>query len=188
MSNRLMKFGLLSLILAHYGNSEAMTAAGLIAKDSTGIVEKVEISRKVFFGGCPGEETQPLEAWFTSNTTPSQPGYRVTITNQTPSFEVEHRPFASRRYETSDLSEHTFLFPGTRHRTRTLTVANGLNEFGYVIDDGRDVVEAGAFSLEISIVTENIARDPEVVWEWDCFPQTGPIPQCTYRAKLRCPI
>jgi hypothetical protein len=160
---------------------------GLIVTGSGEIAKQLELQRTVYFGGCPGEKVEPVEAWFKSNTLAGSPGSRVTVTNVTPGINGNPFPYTDREYEDADRSEHTFLAPSRRHHGQTLSIVDGVNQFRYSIYRERQVVETGAFELAVSTVTSEVQRDPELVWELVCDPHSGSIPQCMYRATWRCP-
>lgn len=163
--------------------------AGTGLETSFGL-NQATIERTVYEGQCPGETENSVEAFFTSSSTLGAAGRRVVVRNVTASMDSDSIPYTDRAY-TAARSEHTFLALDHKHRVRTLSVAEGLNDFQYEITDRDGAIVKGVFQLNVNVVENRVIRNMECRWEVGC--QSGPIgnppfPVCRNVWTCSCPF
>lgn len=152
-------------------------------------LNRVQFQRTVYVGQCPGEELTPVETFFVSSKTPGGEGRSVIVRNISPAMTSDVLPFIDKKYEGAR-SEHAFLNLDTEHRSRMLSVVDGLNEFQFSIFSGADLIDSGEFLFTTEVVEKQVVRSMECRWEFDCsggFPSGGG-PACRQVWRCACPF
>lgn len=121
-----------------------------------------------YVGDCPGQETETVEARFTSSKVPPAPGRRVIIRNVTRGISGDPLPFTNREYEKGRSSEATKIEFGSKHSSKRFRVLPGDNQFEYEIRQGDRLMDSGSFVATIEKRYQEIRRDAQWYEEEIC--------------------
>jgi hypothetical protein len=126
----------------------------LRVRSQTGYQEnRIEFKRVEYVGQCPGTDisSNSLSGEFLSETAPPAPGRRVIIRNVTEGMNGDPYPFTDREYERGQSSEGFKFGVSDRHRSQSLAVLEGKNQFEYEIREKNRAIEQGTFAVDVTI-------------------------------------
>lgn len=129
-------------------------AGKLRVRSETGYQEnQIEFKRVEYVGQCPGTNISSgsLSAEFVSETMPPAPGRRVIIRNVSEGMNSDPYPFTDREYERGKASENFKFGISDRHRSQSLSVWQGKNQFEYEIREKNQAIEQGKFIVEVAV-------------------------------------
>ncbi|MEW6491224.1 MAG: hypothetical protein AB1589_01550 [Cyanobacteriota bacterium] len=145
---------LATVVLSADGLSANPTAGKLRVRSQTGYQEnQIEFKRVEYVGQCPGTDisSSSLSSEFVSETTPPAPGRRVIIRNVTQGMNSDPYPFTDREYEKGQASESFKFGISDRHRSQSLSVFEGKNQFEYEIRDKNTAIEQGTLTVDVAV-------------------------------------
>ncbi|MEB3292247.1 MAG: TMEM14 family protein [Synechococcales bacterium] len=171
------------------GSSAATATAMGWEFDGRQTLNLVSLRETQYVGDCPGQDTETVEARFTSSNVPPAPGRRVMIRNVTRGVGSDPFPFTDREYEKGRASEATKMEFGSKHSSKRLRVLPGENQFEYEIrQDGR-VIDSGSFVATLEKRYQEIRRNAEWREEEVCANSSVSNNVCAdlrQRRQLRC--
>lgn len=153
-------------------------------------LNQAEIRQIEYRGECPGQDSSPQEAQFTSSETPPAPRRRVIVKNITRGVSSDPYPYTDRKYNRGRSSEATEMIFGTSHGDRYFRVLEGENEFEYEIRERKRVIDSGKFTAVIKKNLEVRQRDAIVTSQPACINSSVPLSVCAdvrTRIERRCP-
>lgn len=168
-----MKFSiaLSSLVVS----SAAIAAPGFVIDTPTGPrTDALVFEQVVYTGSCPGNDMAAVRGYFFDPEVPTLPNRRVKVVNVTPGMASNPFPFTDREYESGGRSEKIDFYPGSTHRQRWFSVAEGMNDFEVTYTEGGRVIGTKQFSFPVTVLTRYEARYPTCRVENDCRPYPPP--------------
>lgn len=170
-------------------SSAAAASPGFVFETASGSRSDVlEFEQVVYTGMCPGSELSPVRGYYVDPDQPTGGGRRVKIVNVTQGMDSDPYPYTDRDYSSAGRSEKIDFYPGSEHRRRWFSVADGINDFEVTLTQGQRVIETKRFSFPVVVKMRSEPRVPTCRIEPDCRPTPpngGVI--CTPRTVCSCP-
>lgn len=161
---------------------EKLADVGIVFDDGSSLNKKI-VDVVEYVGTCPGWYRENIVGWFRDREVPTKKGRRVRIINEKFKDITNKVPYTDRKYTKNDTSQIIGFDFDTSHRGSKFVIKPGVNQFTYLIYDGKyrksnmQVIKKGSFSVEVKPKVREYQRDIE--WRSNlyfvCLNQKGEI-------------
>ncbi len=161
---------------------EKLEDVGIVFNDGTNLNKKI-VDVVKYVGTCPGWYSENVIGWFRHKEVPTKKGRRVRIVNEKFRNITNKVPYTDRKYTKNDSSQIIGFDFDTSHRGSKFVIKPGVNQFTYLIYDGKygksnmQTIKKGSFSVEVNSKVREYQRDIE--WRSNlyfvCLNQKGEI-------------
>ncbi|MEY3870538.1 MAG: hypothetical protein ACRCT1_12020 [Microcoleaceae cyanobacterium] len=149
---------ILGVILSQVREVESQNQAQILVRNENSLdANLVKFKQVEYVGQCPGTVITGNipKGRFQSSTTSPNSNRRVIIKNVTLGMENNPYPYTDRNYDTGEFSERFDFGLDSRHRTKSLSVVEGENQFKYTIqqkeNENENIVEEGELMVKVEI-------------------------------------
>lgn len=118
-----------------------------------------------YVGTCPGFEREKIVGWFQDKEVSTEKKRRVRITNEKFKDISKKIPYTDRKYKKNGRSQKIGFDFGASHKGSKFVVKPGVNQFNYLIYDGKygkpnmQIIKRGSFSVEVEPNYKEYQRD-----------------------------
>lgn len=143
---------------------EKLGNVGIVFNDGIRL-NKTVVDVIEYVGTCPGSTRERIVGWFRDKEVSTQKKRRVRITNEKFADISNKIPYTDRKYKKNGRSQKIGFDFGTNHRGSRFVVKPGVNQFNYVIYDGKygksnmQIIKRGSFSVEVNPNYKKYQRD-----------------------------
>ncbi len=145
---------------------EKLADVGIVFNDGTSLNKKI-VDVVKYVGTCPGWYRENIAGWFRDREVLTKKGRRVRIINEKFRDITNQVPYTDRKYTKNDTSQIIGFDFDTSHRGSKFVIKPGVNEFTYLIYDGKygksnmQLIKKGSFSVEVKPKIREYQRDIE---------------------------